>query len=130
MKVLKNNSSSIRFEISENCIDIYINDKHAGDFTIEKEFETIVIIPNSIDIENINEARKGNYTYIINTILNSELNNDILNINEDVENIIFRSVLRTEKACNFWNKLGYSNTYDIDEHENGEQEVIEITINN
>jgi len=128
MKITKNNKT-INFEISEDCIDVYLDNKLAGDFDITNESGYVTITPNSIDLENIGLARKGFYTEIIDTILEGTLNDEIEEQFEDyVKKITFQSIKRTEKACNFWNKRGYKVEYDKKEHEKGEQEIIEIEI--
>lgn len=125
---IQNNNQTINLIVDESCIDIYVDETFVGDFTLENNCGIVTIRPNSIDFSIGNNERKGHYTCIIDAILGGELNNEIDNLFDDVTQINFESVLRTEAACNFWNKRGYYCEYDEYEHENGEQEVIEIPI--
>ena len=125
-KVFKN--IEVRFDISTDCIDTYVNDKYAGDFTIEEADGYMRIRPSSFDLEEIGFGRQGVYTFIIDTILEGDLNDGISDEFENIRHISFESVLRTEKACRFWSKRGYDNIYDKAEHESGNQKVIEIII--
>jgi hypothetical protein len=130
MKTFYNNSE-IELRVAEDCIDIYLNDQHAGDFSIEMDNDYAVVIPGAIDFENINKARQGFYTFVIDAILEGELNDEISEkiqeeLEIEVEGFIFRSVLRTEKACNFWVKRGYNVPFCEEEREKQEQEAIEI----
>jgi hypothetical protein len=125
------NNSELELRISEDCIDIYVDEKHAGDFSIEMDNDYAIVTPNAIDFENINKARQGFYTFVIDSILEGELNNEMSEtikeeLEIEVEGFIFRSVLRTEKACNFWNKRGYNVPFCEEEREKQEQEEIEI----
>lgn len=128
MTTFTNNNSEIRFEVSEESLDVYVNDKLAGDFTVEGDGGYITITPSSIDLECIDEARKGHYSFIIDAILSGELNEDLSDVFGELNGIEFESVLRTEKACNFWSKRGFKNEYNSHDHENGEQDTIAITI--
>jgi len=122
MKTYKNNIE-IKFEISEDSIDFFVNNQYAGDFQIENNEGYAIITPNSIDLEQIGYDRQGVYNHVIDTILQGDLNDHI-----DADTIDFNSVLRTEAATRFWQKRGYKVEYDEQEHLNGEQEVIEIKI--
>ena len=118
----------IKFEISEDCIDFYVNGNQAGDFTIEENCGIIMIRPAAIDVELIGYGRLGIYSFVIDMILDGELNHELDMLFQDVTQIHFESVLRTEKACFFWTNRGYPNEYNEAEHNNGEQDVIGIQI--
>ena len=122
MRTYKNNIE-IRFEITDDCIDFFVNNQYAGDFQIENNDGYAIITPNSIDLEQIGYDRQGIYNHVIDTILEGDLNSFI-----EADRIDFNSVLRTEPATKFWNKRGFNVEFNEREHLNGEQEIIEINV--
>lgn len=120
-------SIEIKFEVSDSCIDFYVNDNFAGDFTLEEFDGYLTITPGTVDLEAIGYSRMGIYSFVIDTILNGDLN-DAIESEIEVRSIEFKSVLRTEAACKFWQSRGFNVEYDEEEHDAGEQEEIVIEI--
>lgn len=118
------NSHIIDFKISEYCIDVYVDGKFIGGFNIQE----CEIIPESIDLESLGLARKGIYGFVIDTITdNEQFKQELFEVtgNNDFE---LCSYLRSEAACNFWLKRGEGEEYNEEDHLNGDQETIRITL--
>tara|TARA_R110000851_G_C12748910_1_gene531764 strand:- start:146 stop:544 length:399 start_codon:yes stop_codon:yes gene_type:complete len=129
MKVLtdKGFELEIRIDADAESVDFYnSNGNIEASFNAEPNDCLLEI---TVDDVRISEQRQGIYSAIIDAILfNEDFHSLLMSDFEeyDIENACFKSVLRSENACEFWVKRGYGESYDEHDHQNGQQEVIEI----
>ncbi len=129
MKVNTEKGFQLQFRIDADAesIDVYNrNGNLEASFNAEPNNYLLEV---TVEDVRISEQRKGIYTTIIDTILFDEDFHSLLKLEfeeYEIENASFKSVLRTEQACNFWLKRGYGEEYNEHDHENGQQEPIEI----
>lgn len=128
----QHNNKNVELRIDEDCVDIYIEESFIGSFNLNKDdYEEedggyIYLIPEAIDFQSY--QRQGFYSKIIDTILSYNFLNELKEKVSENAKFVFKSVKRTEKACNFWLKRGYGEEYNEEEHMNGDQDEIEIEL--
>ena len=127
ISTIKGFELEIRIDADCESIDFYNTDGNLeASFTAEP-YDYVLDI--KVEDVRISKQREGIYTEIINTILFNDTFHDLLKSEfEEIETASFTSSLRSEQACNFWTKRGYEVSYNETEHQNGEQELIEINL--
>ena len=129
---LKHNNKNLELRIEDDCVDIFIEDSFIGSFDLNKDDYDhnnggyIFLIPEAIDFQSF--QRQGFYTKVIDIVFSYDFKCELENNISDNCKFIFKSVKRTEKACNFWLKRGYGEEYNDEDHTNGDQEEIEIEL--
>tara|TARA_R110000744_G_scaffold166252_1_gene283306 strand:+ start:52 stop:447 length:396 start_codon:yes stop_codon:yes gene_type:complete len=129
---LKHNNKNLELRIEGDCVDIFIEDSFVGSFDLNKDDYDyndggyIYLIPEAIDFQA--HQRQGFYSKVIDTVLSYNFLQELKSKVSENAKFSFKSVKRNENACNFWLKRGYGEEYDQDDHNNGDQEEIEIEL--
>ena len=116
----------VKIDAGSESIDFYSVNGLEASFNAEMNYTTLEI---TVEDVRISEQRKDIYSSIIDALLfNSDIHSELKESfkEEEIENANFKSLLRSEQACNFWLKRGYGEEYNEHDHQEGQQEVIEI----